>query len=177
MTTIPNIRVRGVRQTCPTGHVVGRLGRSDGAAQFIPLDVLAAAVSAHQLRAAKEHDKLGVTAAGPFTALQQFTMAPAIAATVFPAATGGSTAVCAVAPHGAVTFYLVQNLPLFLSNPSAAGGIVAKIVFGAGATTGTVSFPAGNVTVPLSQQLTLVMPSSADTTFSSINLLFVGDPA
>jgi hypothetical protein len=123
------------------------------------------------------HDRLTVGLTGPFSASQQFVLAPAPTATVFPsvALPTGSLAQCTVASTGAVVFYLVQNLPLFLASGAPAGAI-ARINFAAGVNTGTVTW-LGSVTVSAGGVLALVMPASADASFAGVVLIFVGDPA
>lgn len=170
--------VRGIRQSCPSGYIIGRQSAGDGPAEFIRItDLGLALVNAGSVPVPiRNYDDLGVTVAGPWTASQQFTLAACTANTTFPSTSRSSTAACTVAPTGNVTFYLVANTVGFFAYGPPTGAL-ASIYFAAGALTGTVTWLSPPVSVTKTQVLTLVMPSSADATFAGLTLLFIGDPA
>lgn len=178
---IPPIRVRGVRQVVPTGHVVGRLSAGDGAAELIPFAALGGALIAGGgvgPTPQTQYDTLGFTAPGLFSAGRIFTLAAETpsSGTIFPSKTRLSTATFGFAPAGNVVFYLVQNLAVFLAM-GAPNGAIARINGTAGSGVGTITWLQPTITIPVGQILSLVMPAVADAAFGNVLLMFVGDPS
>ncbi|MGO9998997.1 MAG: hypothetical protein ACLPKW_14835 [Acetobacteraceae bacterium] len=171
--------IRGIRDTVPFGHLAGRVSAGNGPVELIPFsDVAQAILKTGVIKStAPPHDVLGFAAPGLFGASQQFPLAPAVAATLFPA-TGSSASsfTAGIAPRGNVVFYLVQNLPLFLAMGAPAGAI-ARMNCSAGDNIGLVTWLGSNILVPLGQILTMVMPASADAALGNVVCQFVGDPA
>lgn len=172
----PPIKIRGVRQAIPPGYVLGRLDPNLGDVQLIKLSDLANQLSktvALRNTHTPDHVTLGFQAPGPFSAGQQFTLAPATIATTFPS-TRPSVATCAVTPHGAVTAYLVYDLPAFLAS-GAPAGVLAEVAFAASVNMGTVTWVNTPYNVVVGQVLTMVMPAAADPAFSTVLFQFIGD--
>lgn len=171
--------VRGIRQSCPSGYIIGRQSAGDGPAEFISFSDIGAAITSTGAIPVpvQNYAKLAITAVGPWTASQVFTLAPSSLNGTFPSAKVArvSTAKCSTAPTGDVTFYLVNNATTFFASGPPAG-VVATITFAAGSTTGAIVWN-GTTSVYESDVWVLVMPASADPAFAGINLLFIGDPA
>ena len=143
---VPPIRVRGVRQVVPTGHVVGRLNAGDGAAELIPFAALGGALIAGGgvgPTPKAQYDTLGFTAPGLFSDGQIFTLAAETPSngTIFPSKMRLSTATFGFAPAGNVVFYLVQNLAVFLAM-GAPNGAIARLNGTGSSMTGTITWAA-----------------------------------
>src|SRR5665213_1219919 len=166
-TKIPPISVRGIRQKCPPGHVIGRL-TEEGPAQFLPFNLLGQQLTKlfPGMNGKKLHDNLMFTATGPFTNGQQFTLAPANAAVHMPGSEA-SSAVAGIAPHGNCTMTLVSNLAAFLQNGS---GVLATIAFTGGVSAGVITWTPQAIAV--GQVLTIVMPAVADAALGLIRCDF-----
>lgn len=172
---IPPIQARGIRQTCPTGYVIGRITALDGAAQFIPFAALGDALTkSGAIKSQTIYERLTFSAPGLFSNSQQFAMAPAPVKVKFPASVPSSV-MAGSPPAGTVTFYLVYNLAAFLAS-GAPAGVLAQLHIVGGSPTGTVTYPNGSITINAGAILTMVMPASADAALANVVAIFVGDP-
>ena len=185
-TKVPPIRVRGIRQTLPSGYALGRLNKGPGPTELIPLKGLANALvetggvasgsstggvgsAAHP-----SYEFLGFSGQGPFTTIQQFALAAAPRAVLFPsvAGSGKSVASATSGPAASFTCVLTDDLGNFLANGSHA---LCSVHFAANAKVGTFSY-GGPLTIVAGKVLYLVMPAVADAALSGLQILFVGDP-
>ena len=177
--------IRGIRDTIPSGYVLGRSSDGHGNVELIPLRNLGSAVAAtgtvaspaqvtQQVAAGTGFYFLGVQAKGLFASRDRLILALTPAAVTFPSATaaaGRSVAHAETAPTGAVDLILTNDYVDYLTNGTS---VLCTVHFGAGSNTGTLTY--GTTTV-ISQGtvLYLVFPTGADATLANINLLFCGD--
>jgi len=184
---VPDIAVRGVRQSMPTGYVIGRVSDGVGPPELIPISTLSfKQIASGLVQQAGASSKfvcwLGFALAGGGTAVlgsQVGYGAVAPVTATFPTTTAAEiTAVCDVAPLANYVLYVINNITEY-ENAGAKGspnGIIATITFAANSTTGTISWAAGSVSVPLGTYLYfLTSPTSKDATIQGINILLAGD--
>lgn len=120
------------------------------------------------------HEFLGFFAPGPFSADENFTMAAAPTAILFPTIQppDQSTARCGVAPTGNTEFYLVQDVAEFLADGST---LICTVTFAAGETTGTFVY-GSPVEITLDTALFMVCQTVPDDTIRNVQISFCGDP-
>lgn len=177
--------VRGIRDTIPSGYVLGRSSDGHGHVELIPLRNLGSAVAAtgtvaspgqvsQQVAAGTGFFFLGVQAKGLFASRDRIILPVTPHAVTFPSATaaaGRSVAHAETAPTAAVDLILTDDYINYWTNGT---NVLCTVHFGAASNTGTLTY--GTTTV-ISQGtvLYLVFPTSADATLANINLLFCGD--
>lgn len=177
MKTPPIIRLRGIRQVIPSGYYIGRLSPGAGDAELVHMSMLGAQmVKSGQVAPAgpAEPCYLGFHLDGPFDAITSYGGAISANAIVFPSNPDVSFATCETAAATAFTCYLVTNLASFLAS-GPPNGAIAHIDFAEAATTGTITWYAGSVTVAAHTKPYVVV-NNADLTLAGVSLLFAGDP-
>lgn len=183
MVKIPDILLRGIRTVIPAGHVLGRLSSGSGQVELIPLSSLGSRLSSSGTvsgggsggTVAGDVTYLGLVIAGPVAAGKQFLCALSHRYVRYPSTLEVSVARAKTAPFGNITFYLVNDLAVFLAS-GAPTGALARIAFTIGNATGVVTWYNTTVTVPALTSLYVVFPASDfDPFLANIELLFAGD--
>ncbi len=178
MGTIPDITLPSLASGVPSGYVLGRIDPGTGAAQLIPLDLLAAQLVgtggvAGGPTVTPTQGYLGFSIAGPMGPNSQWKGAVSADNITYPSAHAASFAQCDTPPSATFTVYFVTNLTSFIGG-GYPNGVAATITFTNGSNTGTFNWLTTALftaeTIPY-----LVWPNDFDAVLAGVEVLIFGD--
>ncbi len=182
----PDIKIRGIRQSMPSGYVLGRTDAGNGPPHLIALSKLGGqrdktvgtvgggggATNVGQL---KGFFFLGVQAAGkPFANRDLVPCGVTPANVLFPSATapaGRSVAKALNPPTANCNVILTDNPTAYILSGTH---IICTVAFSAGLVAGTLTYGTPGV-ISAGTVLYLVLPATADATLGNLDILFCGD--
>lgn len=180
-TIIQPKRVRGVRETIPSGHVLARVSPGDGPIEVVSLDKISTVQKATGIfeSAGVSFMFVGLFLGGPGDILnnQYYPMAMTAQPYTLPSTSATAVAKCDVAPVTTCNLYLLNDLSAYAIG-GYPNGVLATIQFTViGGKTGSVSWVSGTPASILQNTVLYVAaaPTFNDATIQGIQLLFVGD--